>query len=125
MRTTRPAAARQRTATEALGELGTSLREHELLSIQCAHGHHLGAVYETAAGLVVRTLTGPHAHGSKDRLDAPHHAASHGAVLTDLLVTPAGAADDVPAWCDCGPRLLSRTALTSEIRRGRRTVHLA
>jgi hypothetical protein len=124
MRTTRPAAQRQRAAAEALGELGSSLREHELLSIQCGHGHHLGAVYETAAGLVVRTLTGPHAHGSKDRLDAPHHAASHGAVLADLLVTPTGADDEVPAWCDCGPRLLSRAALTAEVRRGRRTVHL-
>ena len=125
MRTTRPSAARQRTATEALDELGTARREHELLSIQCSHGHHLGTVYETAAGLVVRTLTGPHAHGSKDRLDAPHHGALRGAVHTDLLVTEAGAADDVPSWCDCGPRLLPRATLTAEIRRGRRTVHLA
>ena len=125
MRTTRPAGLRQRQATEALDELGTALREHELLSIQCAHGHHLGTVYETAAGLVVRTLTGPHAHGSKDRLDTPHHAAPRGAVLTDLLVTAQGAQDDVPAWCDCGPRLLSRATLTAEVRHGRRTVHLA
>lgn len=124
MRTTRPPATRQRAAAEALAELGTALREHELLSIQCTHGHHLGAVYETSAGMVVRTLTGPHAHGSKDRLDTPHHAARRGAVVTDLLVGPS-AADDVPAWCDCGPRLLARAALAAEIRRGRRTVHLA
>ena len=125
MRTTRPPAVRRRAATEALDELGTALREHELLSIQCAHGHHLGTVYETAAGLVVRTVTGPHAHGSKDRLDTPHHAAPRGSVLTDLLVSPRGVDDDVPAWCDCGPRLLSRTTLAAEIRLGRRTVHLA
>ncbi len=125
MRTIKPSAVRQRTAAEALDELGTAVREHELLSVQCTHGHHLAVVYETAAGLVVRTLTGPHAHGSKDRLDAPHHGAVRGAVHTDLLIGAKDTADGVPAWCDCGPRLLSRATLTAEIRRGRRTVHLA
>ncbi|WP_191279654.1 hypothetical protein [Nocardioides flavus (ex Wang et al. 2016)] len=65
----------------------------------------------------------PGSHGSKDRIDTGHHGSPSGAELVDLLDAPE-AEDALPAWCDCGPRTLSRTALLAHLRDGTRTVHL-
>ena len=90
----------------------------------CQHGHHVAAVYRTPAGLVYQADTGPHAHGSKDFVDTAHGSHSRGNEFTDLLEADEMTADDVPAWCDCGHRTLSRAELAELVRSGRGTIHL-
>lgn len=116
---------RRRSAERALEALGPARGDHQRLSVQCPHGHHVAAVFETEAGLVVRAVTGPHAHGSKDFVDTAHHGGTHGVVYVDLL-EPASTTDDVlPAWCDCGPRNLSRAEIRREVRPEHHTMHLS
>jgi hypothetical protein len=115
--------ARHRRASAGLAGLGDSLGDHQVLSVQCAHSHHVGAVYDTAEGLVYRTVTGPHAHGRKDRTDEPHHGADHGTVFTEILEDPQ-AGETLPGWCDCGPWSLSRADLVADVRAGTRTTHV-
>lgn len=115
---------RRRLATEALASLGRARPDHQRLSVQCPHGHHVAAIFETQVGLVVRTLTGPHSHGSKDRVDTPHHGAAHGQEYVDLLDPRSTVDDALPAWCDCGPRTLSRAELRRQVRPGQHTWHL-
>lgn len=115
---------RRRLAAEALASLGQSRQEHQRLSVQCPHGHHVAAVFDTEVGLVVRTLTGPHAHGSKDRVDTPHHAATRGQEYVDVLDPGSSVDDQLPAWCDCGARTLSRAEVRRHVRPGHRTWHL-
>ncbi|MBD3785175.1 MAG: hypothetical protein IE926_19900 [Micrococcales bacterium] len=79
------------------------------MTVQCRHAHHVAAVYDTDEGLVVVSRTGPHAHGSRDFLDLGRRGSRGGAEYADLL--DAGPADGLPAWCDCGPRTLSRAEL--------------
>ena len=104
--------------------LGKTRGEHQRLSVQCRHGHHVAAVYDTSAGLVFRALTGPHAHGSKDFVDTAHHGADRGTAYVDLLAPGPMAEDGLPAWCDCGSWTLSRRELIGQVRAGDRTVHL-
>jgi hypothetical protein len=111
-------------AARAVAALGDALAEHEVLSVQCAHGHHVAAVYATAEGLVYRSITGPHAHGRKDRVDEPHHGSRRGATQLVLLTAP-GAPAEVQGWCDCGTWTISRSELVSDVRHHRRTSHLA
>lgn len=114
---------RRHLAEEALHALGAHRSEWQRLSVQCAHSHHLAFVYATDAGLVYRSVSGPHSHGSKDFGDTTHHGAAR-SEFVDLLEPSPMAVDDLPAWCGCGPRTLSRTALLEHIRAGHRTVHL-
>lgn len=113
-----------RTAQEALDALGNDLADHQRLSVQCRHSHHVAAVYDTAVGLVYRSLTGPHAHGSRDFVDTAHHAAHRGHAYVDLLPAGPMAEDGLPAWCDCGSWTLSRSELLAQVGAGNRTVHL-
>ncbi len=101
---------RELLAHRAWDELPHSGREAVVLQVQCAHGHHVAKVFATEAGDVVRTLVRPRSHGSRDLPDRPHtpHDVHH---HLDLLVVDDEGDDDVPAWCDCGPRVLSRAAL--------------
>ena len=103
---------RRTTARAALEALGSHRSHGRLLNVQCAHSHHLAEVYDTPSGLVYRALSGPHAHGSKDRIDVAHHAAHRGTEYVDLLVPDTD--DGLPAWCDCGTHTLSRAALIEE-----------
>lgn len=115
---------RRRAAAQALEALGPRRGDGQRLSIQCPSGHHVAAVYETEVGLVFHALTGPHAHGSKDFVDTPHHGGSRGTEYADLL-QPASSSDDrLPAWCDCGTWTLSRVDVRREVRAGHRTWHL-
>jgi hypothetical protein len=114
---------RHERATQGLADLGDVLAEHEVLSVQCTHSHHVAAVYDTAAGLVYRTVTGPHAHGRKDRPDVAHHSDQRGTVYADLLDDPL-ADEMLPGWCDCGPWSLSRQDLLADVRAGQRTTHV-
>ncbi|GAA5107794.1 hypothetical protein [Haloechinothrix salitolerans] len=116
--------ARYRKAAAALAEYGSHRSDHQRLAVRCQHGHHLAFVYDTPSGLVYWAITGPHAHGSRDFVDTPHHAATRGKEYVDLLEAEPYADDEVPAWCDCGPRSLSRAALARAIADERRTIHL-
>jgi hypothetical protein len=115
---------RHERATHALGALGEALAEHEVLSVQCAHSHHVAAVYRTTAGPVYRAMTGPHAHGRMDRPDVAHHGAHHGVEYVELLDDPE-ADETLPGWCDCGPWELSRADLLEDVRAHVRTTHVA
>jgi len=116
-------ATRQRRATEAFEALGEGRADHEQMTVQCPHGHHLGAVYATDVGPVVVTRPGPHAHGSKDFVDTRHHAGAH-VDRYDLLEVGRGGSDGIPAWCDCGPVELSRAFLEGRLRAGARTARI-
>ena len=115
---------RHRRAAQALTDLGDTLAAHAVLSVQCAHGHHVAVVYDTGAGLVFRSITGPHAHGRKGRADVAHHGSHHGDPYVELLTDPE-AGEAVAAWCDCGPWSLLRLDLVAAVRVGKRTIHVA
>lgn len=107
-------------AGRALSDLGDARSEHEVLSVQCSHSHHVATVYRTPAGLVFHSITGPHAHGRMDRADVAHHGHEHGLEYVEML--DSDQADDLlPASCDCGPWSLSRTDLLADVRAGIRT----
>jgi hypothetical protein len=111
-------------AARALAELGSHRSDHQRLGVQCRHAHHLAAVYETAAGLVYESRTGPHGHGSKDFIDTGRSGSRGGQQHVDLLEAGPGVDDGLPAWCDCGPRTLSREHLLADARAGRRSVRV-
>jgi hypothetical protein len=98
--------------------------DHQILGIQCSRGHHVATVYETPDGPVYLSITGSHSHGSKDFIDTGKHGLSRGAEHVDLLAAEAGTDDDLAAWCDCGPRNLSRTELLRLVRSGERLVRV-
>jgi hypothetical protein len=68
--------------------------------------------------------TGPHSHGHKDFIDSGRHGSRGGEEYVDLLVAAATVNDELPAWCDCGPRTLSRRELLRHIAARRRIVRL-
>ncbi|MEZ5097781.1 MAG: hypothetical protein R2731_17900 [Nocardioides sp.] len=115
---------RRRAAAQALANLDGSRSDHQLVSLQCPHGHHVAAVVATPAGLVYVTRIGPHGHGSRDFVDTGHHGARGGDEYADLLAPSREAAAELPAWCDCGPRTLSRDEVAGYAGSGQRTVHL-
>lgn len=106
--------------------LGSHRGGHTLLSVQCSRSHHVAAVYTTPAGPVYTSVTGPRAHGSRDRQDAAHRDHRHGVEHVDLLV----GADDLMvddglvASCECGPRTLSRAELLTAIAEGRKRLRV-
>jgi hypothetical protein len=93
--------------------------------VQCPNSHHVAAVYETEEGLVYYSIEGPHAHGSKDRIDTAHHGGSRGSEYVDLLVGDPLDDDALPAWCDCGPWTLSRANLVEQSSERAGTVRVA
>jgi hypothetical protein len=125
--------ARRRKATEVLAGMGRSLHDAKVLSVQCASGHHVAAVYRTPDGEVIRAATGRRSHGSRDRIDTPHGS-------RDRIDTPHGSrparapwsdfldagpfAGAVPAWCDCGAWTLSRADLAAWLDAGEHRVVL-
>lgn len=113
---------RQRLAEQAMAALDDSAAV-ERVTVQCARSHHVAAIYETDAGHVVLTHPGPHAHGSKDFVDTGRHGSRLPDRL-DLLEAGPGADDSIPAWCDCGPVALSRSALRVRVGTPGRTVRL-
>lgn len=115
---------RRARAVHALDRLGSHRSDHRRVGVQCARAHHLAAVYGTEDGPVYVSRTGPHAHGSKDFIDTGRSGVRGGAEYVDLLVAEPGAEDALPAWCDCGPRTLSRRDLLAHVRNGVRSVRL-
>jgi hypothetical protein len=114
---------RRALASEALDRLGEHRSEHELLVIQCARSHHLAEVVSTDAGPVFVSRTGPHSHGRKDLPDLGRHGAPTGLEFVDLVLDPLSG-DDLPVWCTCGPRQLSREWVVDGLRGHQRTLHV-
>jgi len=113
---------RQRHAAEVLAALAPPLSDARVLSVQCANGHHVAGVYATEEGPVVQAVPGRRSHGHRDRIDTPHRGErEHWA---DFLDAGALADDTVPAWCECGPWVLSRRAMTTWIADGESRVVL-
>lgn len=114
---------RQRQAAEVLAALAPPLSDSQVLSVQCANGHHVAGVYATAEGRVVRAATGRHAHGHRDRVDTPHRGDPR-RPWTDFLDAGPLADDALPGWCECGAWTLSRSELTDWLEGGERRVVL-
>ncbi len=111
-------------AERGLADLGIHRSDHQLLGVQCSRGHHVAAVYKTDEGRVYQSVIGPHSHGSKDFIDTGKSGSRSGTEHADLLVAEAWADDNLPAWCDCGPRTLSRAELLGVIRAGEHLVRV-
>lgn len=117
-----PLSKREKAARGALKSLGAARGEAVVLHVNCPQSHHLAVVVDTPEGLVYRSTVHGRSHGHADRVDTPHapHAERE---YIDLLLPAGGQADDaLPAWCDCGQRLLSRAAVASWISAGERRV---
>lgn len=115
---------RRARAEHALAGLGMHRSEAMVLQVQCSRAHHVAAVFETDAGLVVQSRTGPHGHGSKDFVDTGMHGADSGREHVDLLAAGEGTDERLPAWCDCGPRDLARDELLELVRAGEHHLRL-
>lgn len=112
---------RQQAARDSWAALPHGGRDSIRLQVQCARSHHVATVYDTPAGWVFVAPVRGHAHGSRDRVDEPH--GGHQVDTWIDLIAPADglvADDSVPAWCDCGPRTLSRSAMLAWIAAGER-----
>ncbi|WP_034271807.1 hypothetical protein [Haloechinothrix halophila] len=120
-------ALRRRQATDALAALGAHRSDRQLLSVQCTNSHHVAYVYRTEAGPVYCTRMRSHAHGSRDFVDTTHRSskANSDTEYVDLLDAAPFADDELPAWCDCGPRTLSREQLSAAIAAYQRTLRLS
>lgn len=100
---------RELLAMRAIERLPHGGRDEVVLHVQCSRSHHLAKVFDTDAGLAYQATVHGHAHGHRDRIDDPHGAGEvhHWSDLLD-----ADPADDaLPAWCECGQRMLSRAAV--------------
>ena len=110
---------RERQARDAWMSLPHGGRDAVILQVHCSAGHHLAKVADAPVGRVVVTTVRSRSHGDRDRPDSPHTPCrAHDSV--DLLD---GVDDDIiPAWCDCGHRVLSRADLREWLAAGPRRV---
>lgn len=115
---------RRNIAHAALEELGGGRSDSLRLEVLCANSHRVAAVYDTPAGLVYTTTTGPHAHGSRDFVGTEQRQGCRGKEYADLLRGEALVDDALPAWCGCGPRSLSRAELAAAVSGHRRHLHV-
>ncbi len=115
---------RARIAREAFEQLGGSPSQRAVLQVQCDSAHHVGAVYDTEAGLVFHAVLHSKAHGRKDYEDVGHKGTQLGLDWFDLLEPGADptVSDELAAGCECGPYTLSRRDLLKDIARGERRV---
>ncbi len=93
-------------------------------SCSAVSAHHLVSVYDTTSGSVFVARTGPHAHGHKDYVDTGHRGRRAGPSTSTFCGRAVPADDDLIAWCDCGPRVLSRRDVNDHLLLGHRTVRL-
>lgn len=114
---------RELLARRAWEELPHGGRNALVLDVQCHEGHHLAKVFRTGAGPIVLTTVRPHSHGQRDLPDVPHGADGSRRFL-DLLDAP-DEDDTVPAWCDCGQRVLSRADMREWMVAGEKRVVVA
>ena len=91
------------------------------LSVQCARGHHVAVVYDTSIGPVYAATVRPRSHGQMDLPDEPRGSAEPTRWF-DILDIAEESDDELPAWCDCGHRMLSRAALGEWLAAGEKRV---
>ncbi|MFZ0322564.1 MAG: hypothetical protein WAN48_00350 [Actinomycetes bacterium] len=91
------------------------------LQVHCARSHHVASVYDTTIGLVYAAPVRGRSHGERDLPDKPH-GDQHPHRWFDLLVGAPAGDDSLPAWCDCGPRTLSRAAVLTWVDDGEHRV---
>ena len=110
-------------AHDAWASLPHGGRDSVLLHCTCSRSHHVATVYDTAAGRVYVAPVRARSHGSRDRVDEPHgdHDVQYWCDLMGKGDDP-GIDDAMPAWCDCGPRTLSRAALLGWLAAGEHRV---
>ena len=79
----------------------------------------MATVYDTGVGLVYAAPVRPRAHGDADLPDEPHgdHEPRRWFDLLDAGSGPT-VGDALPAWCDCGPRTLSRETVRAWVVEG-------
>lgn len=118
---------RERKAREGFEALGPSPSHKAVLTVQCDSAHHLGAVYDTPAGRVYKSVLSARAHGRKDLPDVGHHATRNGVDWYDLLDPGEDPliADELQSGCECGPYQLSRKLLIDQITAGETRVIVA
>ena len=118
---------RRGSALEALDRLGTSPSDSAVLTVHCAAGHHVGALYRTPDGLVWAGIPHAHSHGGRDFVDAAHHGGHRDSPWVDWVssgrylgggVDAVRPGDPLPAGCECGPRSLSRLRLLEAVAAG-------
>lgn len=105
---------RSRLAEQAWQRLPHRGSQDAGVRIACARSHHLATVFDTDIGLVYRSQIRGHSHGDADLPDTPHRGRQPKAWfdLLDLDEPEDQLSDDqLPAWCECGPRMLSRAAV--------------
>jgi hypothetical protein len=122
--TSKLSAPERRLAAEQALESVVHEDEQVLVQVRCGRGHRVAVVLDTPAGPVYRSMTGLHAHGSRDFVDAAHGAHQHGTRYVDLLAGDSTVDDGLPAGCECGPYTLSRARLQQAVTDGERTVQL-
>jgi hypothetical protein len=117
-------AERRAAAQAAVAELGGHRSKHLRLDVRCRRSHHVAAVYEADGQLVYTAVVGPHGHGGRDFVGTGHGADRQGRRYSDLLDIGDSPFDDdeLPASCECGPRTLSRAALSDAIARYQRNM---
>ena len=103
---------RSRVAEAAWSTLPSGGHDDVRLSVQCARGHHVATVYDTDAGLVYVAPVRAHSHGAYDRPAEPHGDQRPHRWFDLIAEGQSTAVDDaLPAWCACGHRTLSRSAV--------------
>lgn len=108
-------------ASEAIGVLGASRRDHVLLRVRCSASHHVATVYRAEPGPVFVSVVGQRAHGNRDFVDLAHGTHGRGTQYMDLLDGAPNADDELPAHCECGAHSLSRRELRQAIDSAQRT----
>lgn len=101
-----------------------SVEAAPIMTIQCAHGHHLGRVIDTTHGLVIETALHRRSHGRRD-LHSDPHGVDEPSLWWDFLEpdqsSPSGdpfVDDTIPVGCACGDRVLSRATIDTWVREG-------
>lgn len=114
---------RRQQAESAWSELPHGGHDAVALRVQCANSHHVAIVYRTGLGPVFASQVRGRSHGSRDRIDEPRGPRPVDRWFDLLEVGQDPQVDDaMPAWCDCGPRTLSRAALLEWMTSGERRV---
>jgi len=101
-------------AEQAWQHLPNGGSEQAKVRILCGANHHVATVYTTDIGLVYRSQIRRHGHGDRDLPDSPRGGTAPKPwfdLLESSEVNLEQASDQLPAWCECGSRMLSRAAV--------------
>lgn len=111
-------------AEAALRCIDSTRAQSQALNLRCHAAHHVAVVYRTDVGLVYAARTGPYRHDGRDEPGSEYDRGQPGPEYLDLVGPDDTAGNILPAWCACGPLMVSRRDIMQWIREGRRTVRL-